>query len=585
MVSTSNISASLLDGLFSFALIYPFFANLPFAVKNAVVTYLSTLGSGFTGIVIEREDDGGSDQTSEHGSIINTASESSSSSLSALEQDEFGFGNLIFVATKVGRIAAIHSLSSQIVWTRWLGDFEDSNGEGVIVHDIIINRPPPLPSPEVTLVCSNADKSKWMLLFFDPLTGQTSQSKKTVPFSIVHSFPLSHHTHITILIDSEAGVHLLPNTKENRDVFFAKFAKTFSFYLVDRRAASVTGYALAETNGSQLSSTGGRGDEIKGFASRITWKRVFDVESEKIVAVAQPSTSEVVDKPAYILGDKSLLYKYVNPHLLVIATEATTTTTTTSATTEGSSSSTETLTSVRIAVIDAATGTTLHQALHRHSSGAAHVAVSENWLVYQIWNIKEFRYEFVATEFYEPSFFDFNDAVAYDLYHAPLPDVLSQSYIFPTGVSAMTVSQTRHGVSSKWLIVASTDGRIVAIDRRFIDPRRPLLAAYTPEHKEEGLLVYNATIPIIPRNVLSHYHRVENVRGMLAVPSKLESTSLLFCYGLDLFFTRIAPSKTYDVLSPEFNHPVLIISMVVLVVASVVTSRMANAKDLQRQWK
>ena len=43
------------------------------------------------------------------------------------------------------------------------------------------------------------------------------------------------------------------------------------------------------------------------------------------------------------------------------------------------------------------------------------------------------------------------------------------------------------------------------------------------------------------------------MRRILTSPALLESTALVFAYGLDLFGTRVAPSRTFDVLSEEFN--------------------------------
>ncbi len=50
----------------------------------------------------------------------------------------------------------------------------------------------------------------------------------------------------------------------------------------------------------------------------------------------------------------------------------------------------------------------------------------------------------------------------------------------------------------------------------------------------------------------------------------LESTSLVFAYGLDLFSSRIAPSKTFDVLNENFNKAQLVLTIGGLVVAIMV---------------
>ena len=43
--------------------------------------------------------------------------------------------------------------------------------------------------------------------------------------------------------------------------------------------------------------------------------------------------------------------------------------------------------------------------------------------------------------------------------------------------------------------------------------------------------------------------QVANLRGIVTAPTLLESTSLVFAYGVDLFFSRVTPSKDFDLLS------------------------------------
>ena len=84
---------------------------------------------------------------------------------------------------------------------------------------------------------------------------------------------------------------------------------------------------------------------------------------------------------------------------------------------------------------------------------------------------------------------------------------------------------------------------------------------------------------------LTHVHQVEGLRGMLSIPARLESTSLVFVYGLDLFYTPTAPSKTYDSLTEEFSYALLLITIVVLVVAIAVTYVLSERKELAEKWK
>lgn len=77
---------------------------------------------------------------------------------------------------------------------------------------------------------------------------------------------------------------------------------------------------------------------------------------------------------------------------------------------------------------------------------------------------------------------------------------------------------------------------------------------------------------------------MSNVRHIATSPALLESTSLVFAYGLDLFLTRVAPSGTFDVLSENFNKVQLVLTISALAVAIMVTKPMVHRKRLREKW-
>ena len=78
---------------------------------------------------------------------------------------------------------------------------------------------------------------------------------------------------------------------------------------------------------------------------------------------------------------------------------------------------------------------------------------------------------------------------------------------------------------------------------------------------------------------------MEGLRGLTTIPSKLESTTLMFAHGVDLFFTRLAPSKTYDSLTEDFSYALLLLTIVALVVAIFVTWILSEKKELRDKWR
>lgn len=95
-----------------------------------------------------------------------------------------------------------------------------------------------------------------------------------------------------------------------------------------------------------------------------------------------------------------------------------------------------------------------------------------------------------------------------------------------------------------------------------------------------------ANIFLMPyQSYLTHSYQVEGLRGMLTIPARLESTSLVFAYGLDLFYTHTAPSKIYDSLTEDFSYALLLITIIALLVAIAVTYVLSERKELAEKWK
>jgi ER membrane protein complex subunit 1 len=82
----------------------------------------------------------------------------------------------------------------------------------------------------------------------------------------------------------------------------------------------------------------------------------------------------------------------------------------------------------------------------------------------------------------------------------------------------------------------------------------------------------------------SEKNKVANIRKIVTSPALLESTSLVFAYGTDLFLTRTAPSNTFDVLSEDFNKIQLVLTIAGLAVAILFTRPIVNRKRLRERW-
>lgn len=71
---------------------------------------------------------------------------------------------------------------------------------------------------------------------------------------------------------------------------------------------------------------------------------------------------------------------------------------------------------------------------------------------------------------------------------------------------------------------------------------------------------------------------------MVTSPALLESTSLILASGLDLFYTRVAPSGSFDVLSEGFNKAQLLATITALAIGVIVLRPLVRRKVLKQRW-
>jgi len=85
--------------------------------------------------------------------------------------------------------------------------------------------------------------------------------------------------------------------------------------------------------------------------------------------------------------------------------------------------------------------------------------------------------------------------------------------------------------------------------------------------------------------MLNYFKKVEDIKEITTAPTYLESTSLVFAHGLDVFFTQTAPSNTFDVLNSDFNYQALLLTTVSLLVFTIVADRVAKKRDIAWLWR
>lgn len=289
--------------------------------------------------------------------------------------------------------------------------------------------------------------------------------------------------------------------------------------------------------------------------------------SQVITHVIAKRSEERVHSQGIVLGDRSVMYKYLNPNLVVVIAEGEDTT--------GKGF-------FNVYLVDMVSGQLVFHCSHKKAKGPVNVVHSENWVVYNYWNQKHRRVELAILEMYEGK--TQSNATAFSSLHPPPPPiVMRQAYIFPGHVSAMAASITEMGITSKHILIALESGGILELSKMFLDPRRPEIP--TQESREEGLLPY---IPELPRPfeaTINYNQSVFNIKSIHTGPSGLESTCVVLAYGLDLFYDRVMPSKMFDVLKDDFDYFFIGSVVVGMILVSIITQKLAQRKALNKAWK
>jgi hypothetical protein len=164
------------------------------------------------------------------------------------------------------------------------------------------------------------------------------------------------------------------------------------------------------------------------------------------------------------------------------------------------------------------------------------------------------------------------------------PVVLAKTYTFPKAITALGATATRGGISSRKILIASSDGKITSVDRAMLETRRPMGEVKDVE-KKEGLFPYSELIPQISPMALTYNQTIDSVTSIVTAPTSLESQSLILAFGgPDLFFTRTSPSKGFDLLPDSFSRLLVSIVSVSLVIVLFVVKRIGNNKALKQGW-
>lgn len=552
----------------------------------------------------------------------------------------FGLKKYFVAVSKTGRVQALDS---------------SSNGKSVWSHDIF-----PASKEFYNLLVTSIDNKIFIInadtgdvVEIDGLTGETISTSqipvtgKNEIFKIVDLyFPRSNKTIEELesvdVTDEKIKTPVVWTTSDQLyQLDGARFIPQNDIFVsrISESKDSVLGFKVF-----------GKSSEKPGFLKNI-WEHNAP-NGHKIHTVTSRSPLDATVNVGHVLGDRSVLYKYLHPNMIAVLSSA-----------PGS---------IHVSLVDSITGRILHSEFHQtgldHAVNidldqidkSSHIVVGESWVVYTFWSSQPTLGQIIVVwdlfESSEPNVHwmteesrkllkgddnnedgeikldeeeseekdvkvekkfktahsrrsiksDKKDAKkpkktvlkskpapshysSFENYDSP--NVKSQAYYVPTQYSRITsmgISRTRFGVSVRDILVSTSRGQVFALPKRpgYLDARRPVGRALTNDEKAEGLTEYSGVLPYTPDQfTLSHKFLVAGIDHIDTVPSVLESTSVVVAHGLDVFATKVMPSRQFDVLSPSFAKDKLAYTILGMLGVVLYLKPMVDRKKTDHLWK
>ena len=294
-------------------------------------------------------------------------------------------------------------------------------------------------------------------------------------------------------------------------------------------------------------------------------------EGERILDLVPRPVNSPVASIGKVLGDRRVLYKYLDTNLALLATAK------------------DSSRSVNFYVLNTVSGAILYSATHTLVDLSFPVAsiISENWFAYSYTALptedSPKGHQLVVGEIFESLVPNDRGPLAAQSNFSSItsstqPYTLTHTYQISEPISKLAVSRTQQGITSRHLLAILPDSNgIVGIPYPVLDPRRPVGRDPTKDEQGEGLARYVPTIEFDPKWYLSHSRELLGVREIVTTAALVESTSLVFGYGLDVFGTRVTPSGGFDVLGKGFNKFQMLATVAGLFVATCVVGPLVSS--------
>lgn len=335
--------------------------------------------------------------------------------------------------------------------------------------------------------------------------------------------------------------------------------------LVDTRRIAPSQYILEEGQNSIKSY------KVVGNKLAQTWS--YSPADENILSVVK--NGDITSAIGIARHDRSVLYKYLNPNLVTVASK------------KGSI--------LKITILDGITGAVLHVQEQKDEVidfDSVSLLQTDNWVIYayqQTFPTLEQR--IVVLDLFS----DAGNAVGGEKsvlegeYNPVIDSVSSKSFLFPEKILALKSTSTKFGITIRSILALTESGSLIELPKYVLNSRRIDDRKMTQEDLEDDfrLMPYEPVVAMNTFGVLNHKRKLQLTQSqqILVRPTGLESTAVVcFVNELNEFCTTVQPSSSYDLLSENFDKVKLLITITVLFWVFVISKPLVYSKKLNAKW-
>lgn len=279
-----------------------------------------------------------------------------------LIRDAFGLHKIIVAVTRSGNLFGIDNMNGKIHWKRHLAElnFFGAKSSADKVKLIALRTARHFPHPiQYALIGKEQQHGHGFIYQFNPINGAEVKREilnyRIKQLAMLSESEASTYLRPLLLLDEQNQAHVLP--KEFSD------AATGIYLFTATERGVLNGYYVAQ----QLNVIPIWEVDLGGAD-----------KSQRVINVAAKNPHEHVHSQGRVLSDRSVLYKYINPNLVVVSTL-------------GLHSIHKSV--LNVYLIDVVSGAIIFSMTHKRAQLPFHMVHTENWIAYTYYNEKVRRTE------------------------------------------------------------------------------------------------------------------------------------------------------------------------------------------------